>query len=60
MLFYSRLYFSNKRIVFFFEKTLPYMHNFNFDGFKQYQSWTLLHKNNKSHHKCKKKKDIFF
>jgi hypothetical protein len=52
--------FQTKELLFFFEKTLPYMHNFNFDGFKQYQSWTLLHKNNKSHHKCKKKKTYFF
>ncbi len=53
MFFYSRLYFSNKTTILFLKTPLACMHNFDFDGFKYYQSSGLDNiENNKSHHKC--------
>jgi hypothetical protein len=41
MLFYSKPYVSNKTTILFLKKNLPYMHSFDFDGFKHYKNLAL-------------------
>ncbi len=56
---FTKDYIFQTKLPFKFWRTSPCMHNFDFDGFEHYQSLALQHKNNKSHHKCTKKKCLY-